>query len=178
MGCCQGTFRFGNSGVQVWLLKSFWFSRKCVLYDFFIFFLKKLRYKKNLPNLIFSTLKWGAARVHSGVANLASKCDCSNSFGFPEMAFVIFSFFFSKIIDIKKLDTKTNRVWISQPYSGVLSGCIQKLQIWSPTMTAQILLVFEIWRFLWFFHVFFQILDIKKTERTSISQPYSGVLSG
>ena len=41
---------------------------------------------------------------YSGVANLASKCDCSNSFGFREIAFsMIFSFFFSKILDIKKL---------------------------------------------------------------------------
>ena len=48
-------------------------------------------------------------------------------------------FFFSKILDNKKI----NRTSISQPYSGVLSGYNQGLQIWSHGMTAQFLLVFE-----------------------------------
>ena len=52
VGCCQAKFRGCKSGVQVWLLKYFWFSRNGVFYDFFIIFkkksleIKKLRYKK------------------------------------------------------------------------------------------------------------------------------------
>ena len=40
--CCQAKFRGCKSGVQVWLLKSFWFSRNCVfcVFFFFIFFSK------------------------------------------------------------------------------------------------------------------------------------------
>ena len=70
VGCCQGTARGYKSGVPVWLLKSFWFSRNCVFYDFFHFFDQKTDIKK--PKFKFSTLSWGAARVHSVVANLES----------------------------------------------------------------------------------------------------------
>ena len=69
VGCCQGTARGYKSGVPVWLLKSFWFSRNCVFYDFFHFD-QKTDIKK--PKFKFSTLSWGAARVHSVVANLES----------------------------------------------------------------------------------------------------------
>ena len=70
-------------------------------------------------------------------------------FGFREMAFfMIFSSFFFKITDIKKLAKKTLRTSFSHTYSELLSGYIKAWKIWSPRMTAQILLVFEIWRFL------------------------------
>ena len=46
VGCCQGTFWGCKSGVPVWLLKSFWFSRNCVFYDFFRFFDQKTDTKK------------------------------------------------------------------------------------------------------------------------------------
>ena len=67
---------------------------------------------------------------------------------------------FKKNLDVKKI----NGTSISQPNSGVLSGYIQSLQIWSQTLTAQILLVFEIWRFFMIFLCFFfqKNLDIKK----------------
>ena len=132
--------------------------------------------------MIFSTLLWGAVRVHSGVANLASKYDCSNPLFFRDMAFLCFYFYF---FFFKKLRyKKTNRTWISQPYSGLLSEYSHGLQIWSPILTAQILLVFENWRFLWFFHVFFskKKLDVKKldkkTLRTSISHFLVGCRQG
>ena len=89
--------------------------------------------------------------------------------------YVFFLVFFFKKLRYKK----TNRTWISQPYCGVLSGYIQGLQIWRPNMTAQILYFFAIWRFYVFFLVFFfKKLRYKKTNRTWISQPYSGLLSG
>ena len=45
-------------------------------------------------------------------------------------------------------------------------------------MTAQILLVLEKWCFYDFFYFFFKNLRYKKINRTSISQPNSGVLLG
>ena len=91
-------------------------------------FLKKFRYTKIYRTRfsIFSTpLFWGPIGVGSRAANLASKYDCSNLFGFRDMAFfMIFYYFF-----FKKLDKKTNRISIFQPYSWVLSGYIPELQI-------------------------------------------------
>ena len=58
---------------------------------------------------------------------------------------MIFScFFFQKNLDVKKIRSKKiNRTSISQPYSEVLSGYIQGLQIWSPGLTAQIFFFLE-----------------------------------
>ena len=53
-----------------------------------------------------------------------------------------------RFLDIKKLDKKTLRTSISQPYSGLLSGYIKVWQIWISSLTAQIFLVFEKLRFL------------------------------
>ena len=110
--CCQDKFRSCKSGVQVWLLKSFNFSRYGVFIFFFlVFFFKKLRYKK------------------------------------------------------------TNRTWISQPYSGLLSEYSQGLQIWRPSMTAQIFLVFEKFRFLWLFLFFFKkIFRCKKLRYKKLTE--------
>ena len=41
VGCCQGTVTGCKSGVQVLLLKFFWFSRKVVLIIFSCFFFQK-----------------------------------------------------------------------------------------------------------------------------------------
>ena len=49
MGCCQGTLRDCKSGVQVWLLNSFWFSKCGVFYDFSYFFFKKMYVQKVSP---------------------------------------------------------------------------------------------------------------------------------
>ena len=49
---------------------------------------------ENYQNLKFSTLFWPALRVKSAVAQLVSKYDCSNPFGFREMAFYMISFLF------------------------------------------------------------------------------------
>ena len=61
----------------------------------FRFFLKKLRYKKLTElNMIFSSVLWGPIGVHSRAASLASRYDCSNPYGFRDMAlFMIFHFF-------------------------------------------------------------------------------------
>ena len=90
--------------------------------------------------------------------------------------FYDFFHFFDQKTDIEKI----NRTSISQLYRGVLSEYIQGLQIWSLSMAAQILLVLEKCFFMIFFYYdfFSKILGIKKINRTSISQPYSGVLSG
>ena len=74
----------------------------------FFYFSKNLDIKK-LTELEFLNLIVGSVRVQSGVTNLESKYDCSNSFGFRELAFfmiISISFFFQKNLDIKKLDTK------------------------------------------------------------------------
>ena len=75
---------------------------------FFYDLKKKPRCKKNYSNFNFSTQSLGVVRVHSGVANLESIYDGSNSFGFRDMAFfMIFScFFFQKNLDIKKIRYK------------------------------------------------------------------------
>ena len=76
----------------------------------------------------------------------------------------------------KKLKIQKTRISISQPYRGMVSGYNQELQIWRSVVTAQIYLVFEKLLFLLFSHLFFQKkLDVKKVNRSSISQPYSGV---
>ena len=65
-----------------------------------------------------------------------------------------------------------------EPYSGVLSGYIQGLQIWRPSMTAQILLFFEIWRFYVFFSSFSENLDIKKLTELQFLNPIVGWCQG
>ena len=47
-------------------------------------------------------LKWGAISVHSRATNLASNSDCSNSYGFRDIAFFMIFRFFPKNLDIKK----------------------------------------------------------------------------
>ena len=46
MGSYRGTLKGSKSSVQVRLLRSPWFSRYGVFYDFFVFFSKKLDIKK------------------------------------------------------------------------------------------------------------------------------------
>ena len=68
-------------------------------------------------------------------------------------------FFFQKNLDIKNLDVKKiNRTSISQPYSGVLLGYIQELQIWRSIVTAKILLVSR-------YGVFYDFFIIKKKKK-------------
>ena len=61
--------------------------------------MKKIYEEKKLEMILEpSALKWDAVKVYSGVVNLASKYECSNCFGFRDMAFffVFFlQFFFS-----------------------------------------------------------------------------------
>ena len=53
VGCFRGNFESYKSGVQLWLLKSLWFSRYGFFHDFFFFFFQKIRYKKKLTELKF-----------------------------------------------------------------------------------------------------------------------------
>ena len=59
-------------------------------------------------------------------------------------------------------------MWNSQPCSWVLSGYSHGLRILPPNLTSQILLVFEIWRFLWFFQKFPKKTDFKNSKKFSI----------
>ena len=83
--------------------------------------------------------------VLSGVANIASKYECSNSCSFRDITFfVIFS---------KKFLQNLNeifffKIWISQPCIWGLSDYPQGLQALALIMIAQIFVVFEILRFL------------------------------
>ena len=63
-----------------------------------------------------------------------------------------FLWFFQKFSE--SLNLLFFKIWNSQRYSSVLSGYSKELQILPPNMTAQILVVFEIWCFLRFFQKF------------------------
>ena len=69
------------------------------------------------------------------------------------------------------------RVWVSQPCSWVLSEYSKELQILAPNMTVQILVVVEVWRFLWFFQKNFRKLILIYFRKIWNSQPCSWVLS-
>ena len=89
-----GTLKSCKSSVKVWLLKSFWFSRHGVFYDFFFF--KKLRYKK-LIELKFLNPSVGCFRGNfegykSGVQLWLLKSLWFSRYGF----FHDFFFFFPK----------------------------------------------------------------------------------
>ena len=80
----------------------------------------------------------------------------------------LFIFFFKNIDIIKNNRTSEKTNQNSQPYSGGgggVSGYIQGLQVWSTSMTAQMFLVFEIWRFL--SYVFFK--KLKNQENLKFS---------
>ena len=64
-----------------------------------------------------------------------------------------FLLFFSKSF-LKTYMIFFRKIWNSQPWSWVLSEKSQRLRILPPNMTVQILVVFEMWRFLWFFQKF------------------------
>ena len=81
------------------------------------------------------------------------------SFCFWDMAF-FYDFFFQKF-----RYKKTNRSWNSQLYTGVLSRCLQLVANLRRSMTAQILLVFEIWRFLWFYFFFQKTFFCQKRQK-------------
>ena len=116
VACCQGTLR----GLPIWrssitaqilLIFEIW-----LFYDVFNFFKKKKLGCEIKKELEFLTLLWRSISLKSGVTNMASKYECSNFFGFKDMAFFLnFKFFFIKKTYIKNI----NRT--SQPYSGVLS---------------------------------------------------------
>ena len=61
--------------------------------------------------------------------------------------------------------------------SWVLSGYYQGLRILPPVLTSQILVVFEIWWFIWFFQKNFKKLDFKKFQNEDLS-PVNGYCEG
>ena len=87
------------------------------------------------------------------------------------MFFEIFSKIFRKFYELFL------KIWISQPYSWVLSEYSQILRVLPPNMIAQFLVVFEIWRFLWFFQKFSESSNLLFFKIWN-SQRYSSVLSG
>ena len=94
------------------------------IWRFYVFFSSKFE-RKTQPNLNSSNLYWGAISVYSGVANLASKCDCSNPFIFRDMEFfMIFScFFIQKNLDIKKIKyNKLTELEFPHPIVGCYQG--------------------------------------------------------
>ena len=86
------------------------------------------------------------------------------------MFFEIFSKIFRKFYEFFL------KIWISQPYSWVLSEYSQILRVLPPNMIAQFLVVFEIWRFLWFFQKFSESSNLLFFKIWN-SQRYSSVLS-
>ena len=66
-----------------------------------------------------------------------------------------------------------SKIWISQPCSWVFSEYYQGLRILRPIMAAQIIVVFEIWRFLWFFQKFSENSNYDYFLKIWSSQPCS-----
>ena len=145
---------------------------------FFAIFSKvfsKLKLLIFFKNLKFLTLYLGTVRVLSKIANLALKHDCSNPCSFRDMFFLIFSKSFLKTYMIfLKLIFK---IWNSQPCSWVLSDYSEELKILPTNMIVQILVVFEIWRFLLFFSKSFLKTYMIFFRKIWNSQPWSWVLS-
>ena len=81
----------------------------------------------------------GTVRVLSRIASLASKYDCSNSCSFRDMTFFVI---FSKIFRKFKLFFFKSEFF--NHVVGYRQSTIKKLQILPPSMTVQILVVFEI----------------------------------
>ena len=133
VGCYRGNFEGYKSSVQVWLLKSLWFSRYGFFMIFSVFFPKNLDIKKTNRTWfsIFSTpLYWGPIRVRSRAANLASKYDCSFLFGFRGMAlFMIFYFFLKKIRYKKLIELKFLNPSVGC-YRGNFEGYKSSVQVW------------------------------------------------
>ena len=91
--------------------------------------------------LKFFTLYLVDVRVLSGVANLASKYDCSNPFSFRDMTFfVIFQNKISKKIKSIFLQNMKNRNPVVGRYQSIFRG----LRTLPPIMTAQVAVDFEI----------------------------------
>ena len=83
----------------------------------------------------------GAAKVFSGVVNLASNCECSNLVSFPDMTF-FYDFFknFQRKLVFKNFQNFQDVNPVVENCEGTVIG----LQILPLIMTAQILVVFEI----------------------------------
>ena len=153
VGCCQGKIRAGKSGVTVRLLKSFWFSRNCVFYDFFHFFDQKPDIKKNNRTSISQRYRGVLSGYIQGFKIWSPSIIAQIFLVLEKWCFYdFFNYFFFKNLRYKK----TNRTSISQPYSEVVSGYIQWLQIWRPSMTVQIFLAFEKIAFFMIFSFFFK----------------------
>ena len=102
-------------------------------------------------------------RVLSGGCESCSDYGCSNSCSFRDMTFC--KDFFSKFF--RKLGIKNLKYHLC---SEALSGYCQELRVLLCIMTAQILIVFEIWRFLCISSKFLKKnLDVTKFQNFEIS---------
>ena len=137
----------------------------------FLWFFQKFSKLKVLwffLNLKFPTLKLGTVRVLSKIANLVSKYDCSNPCSFRDMMFfVIFSKIFRKCLLIFSKFENPNPV-VGSCQSN-LKDCYYCLQIW----LLNFFVLFEIWRFLWFFQKFSENLNFYYSLNIWNSQPCS-----
>ena len=111
--------------------------------------------------------------IDLGVASLASNFECPNHLSERDKTiFEILPKYFRNFR--KQINYKS---WSSQSCSGVLSEYYQGLRVLPPNMTAQIIVVFEIWLFLWFFQKFSENLNYYYFLNIWNSQPCSWVLS-
>ena len=123
----------------------------------------------------FTEFELSSPKIELGVANFASNFECPNHLNTKLEGNEIRRFlrFFQKFSEISnnKIIYKT---WSSQPCSWVLSECYQALRVLPPNMTAQILVVFEIWRFLWFFQNFSENKLLSFFVKSEIPNPVVG----
>ena len=120
------------------------------------------KFSKRWRSQSFCWIFWGYSQGCE-----ASDCGCSNSCSFRDMTFFfgIFSIFLRKF-GYKKF----HKTWNYHLCSEALSGYSQVLRILPPSMTAQILVVFEISLFFMIFsEIFKKNLNVKNSKTLKIS---------
>ena len=99
--------------------------------------------------------------------------DCSNSCRFRDMTCFMISFEFFRNFNLHNNLQNLNFATLEL----VAVRFSQRLRILPPVMTAQVLIVFVIWRLLWFLFNFSEVSIYKIICKTWNSQPCSWVLS-
>ena len=117
----------------------------------------------------------GTVRVLSGVANLASNSHFSNPSSFRDTMF--FMIFFWKNFS-KTLILKIPKRWRSQSCCCILWGYSQGFRILLLIMAAQIIVVFQIWRFYDFLRNFQKNLNVKKFQNFDELNHVIGICEG
>ena len=120
VGCYHVTLKCCKSSVQVRLLESFCFLRFGVFMIFHFFFSKKFDIKNSKQSWIFK---------HIVGCYLGTLKGCKPSVQVWLLKFLWFSSYGVFVWFFLKFSyKKTNRIWVSQPYSGWLSGYPQGQQ--------------------------------------------------